>query len=96
MKAPRWLIATMFALFSVNSLGSCILAASSGCVWSLLDWQAKATVIVAIVVNWTNTMMSALVRFEKKIAAGQPPLGDTTFLTKQQPAVGPPQPKATE
>ena len=59
-----------FVLFSINSLGTCILSASSGCVWDNLDWQAKTTVVVAIFVNWTGTIMAFLSTASKKIKSG--------------------------
>jgi NADH:ubiquinone oxidoreductase subunit 6 (subunit J) len=56
-----------FFLFSINSLCSCIVAASAGSVWTNLDAQAKVTVIIAVIGNWTGTIMAFLSDARKKI-----------------------------
>ena len=56
-----------FVLFSFNALGTAFLAASAGSVWSNLDTQAKATVIVAVFVNWSNTIMAYIKQAAKKV-----------------------------
>ena len=84
------LAALMFGLFSINSLGSCVLAASAGCVWDNLDWQSRLTVILAVIVNWTNAVMAYVSKAAKKIESGQPPIGDdTSFVTKPNPPADP-------
>ena len=55
-----------FVLFSLNSLGTCFIAASAGCVWENLGTQEKITVIVAVFVNWTGTIMAYLSKAAKK------------------------------
>lgn len=49
-----------FILFSVNSLCTSITASMAGSVWGNLDPQSKFTIIVAIVGNWTGTIMAYL------------------------------------
>lgn len=73
-----------FCLFSLNSLGTCLLAASSGCVWDNLDWQSRVNVILALIVNWTGTIMAYVSKAAKKIEQGQNPIGDgdTQIITK--------------
>jgi len=62
-----WVTGVWIFFFSFVSLGSCVLAASSGCVWDVLDWQSKATVIVGIFVNWGTAMMAFLSRMAKQV-----------------------------
>jgi len=78
-----------FVLFSINSLGTCILAASAGSVWGNLGWQEKFTVAVAVVVNWTGTIMAYLKQAAKKIEAGQNPIDDNTQRFTNPPATKP-------
>ena len=68
IKALEWRMAVLwFVLFSVNSLCSCIVAAMAGSVWSNLQTQEKFTVIVAIVGNWTGTIMALFSKAAKKV-----------------------------
>lgn len=77
ISALEWKITVMwFILFTVNSLGTCILAASAGCVWDNLGWQEKLTVVLAVIVNWTGTMMAWLSKSAGKITSGQNPIID--------------------
>ena len=69
--ALEWKIAIMwFCFFTISSLGTAIIAASAGSVWGNLGWQERFTVILAIAVNWSNTMMAFLSKASKKIASG--------------------------
>lgn len=74
-----WLAIVLFVLFSVNALGTSILAASAGSVWSSLGTQEKFTICVAVVVNWTGTIMAFLSKAAQRIkATGELlPSGDT-------------------
>ena len=65
--ARYWITGVWIVLFSLNSLGTCVLAASSGCVWEVLDPQSKLTVVVAVFVNWTGTLMAFLSRMAKTV-----------------------------
>jgi hypothetical protein len=76
------LAAFWFILFSINSLCTCVLAASSGCVWNQLDTQSKWTVVIAVAANWTNAIMAYVSKAAKKIESGQLPFDDTTFIPK--------------
>jgi len=67
-----------FVLFSINSLGSCIIAASAGSVWANLGTQEKFTVIVAVITNWTGVIMAYIKQAAKKIESGEIPIGDDT------------------
>lgn len=85
--ALEWKMAiAWFVLFSVNSLGSCMLAASAGSVWSSLGTQERLTVITAVVVNWTGTIMAWISKSAKKLSSGENPIVDdgTIAITKQQ------------
>ena len=83
-----------FILFSINSLGTCVLAASAGCVWSALGWQEKFTICVAIIVNWTGCVMAYLKQAAKKIESGQFPINDDTQrFTNPNPPANPASPK---
>lgn len=59
-----------FILFTINSLGTCYLAVTSACVWHLLDTQSKIGVGVAIIVNWTGTMMAYISNASKRVKQG--------------------------
>lgn len=98
-----------FCLFSVNSLGTVIIAALQGAVWAQLSTQAKFLIITAIVSNWTGTIMAYVSKQAKRADAGQAaelangsapiPEGGTGFLAKAsvqvQPAPAAPQPPKT-
>lgn len=76
-----------FCLFSLNSLGTCVLAASSGCVWEQLDTQSKLTVIVAVMTNWTGTVMAFLSKTAQRIKQNPNdlPIDDAQFIDKPVP-----------
>ena len=87
----------MFVLFSVNSLCSCFVASMAGSVWATLDTQSKITVVVAMVGNWTGTVIA----FVSKAATRIKQTGDiftatTTDMHQEsvtsQPAPQPPKP----
>lgn len=73
----RLTIAFLF-LFSVNSLGTAIIAALTGVEWSTLSPQTKFLIIAAIVVNWTGLLMAFFRTAVSKIAKGENPIVDTT------------------
>lgn len=71
-----------FFLFSVNSLCTCIVASMAGSVWHNLGTQEKFTVIVAILGNWTGTIMAFISKTAQKIEKGELPI--------EEPAPEPP------
>lgn len=79
-----WRIAIiMFALFSLNSLCTAIIAALTGTVWNELDGQAKFLIILAIFVNWSGTIMAFLSKAAQKMHI--PVLGDDTVIINGKP-----------
>lgn len=68
IKLLEWRMAILwFVLFSVNSLCSCVVAAMAGSVWSSLGTQEKFTMVVAILGNWTGTIMALFSKAAKKV-----------------------------
>lgn len=55
-----WMAGLWAFLFSFNSLGSAIMVALAGTDWSASDKQTRFLIVVAIFVNWTNTMTAYL------------------------------------
>lgn len=47
-----------FCLFSVNALCSAMMIALANVTWATLDGQGKFMIAVALVWNWTNTIMA--------------------------------------
>lgn len=72
------------ALFSINSLCTCVVASMAGSVWSLCDTQTKFTMIVAIIGNWTGTMMAYMKQNLKKIEKGQLPFDENTAIAPKE------------
>ena len=84
-KALEWKMAAVwFALFSLNSLGTSVMASLTGAEWSQLDGQSKFMICVAVFVNWTGTITAFISKAGSRIQQGQPlfPTGDTQFLTQ--------------
>lgn len=86
VSALEWRMAVvMFILFSISSLCSCILAAMAGSIWHLLDNQSKFTVIVAILGNWTSTIIAYISKSAQRIKQGDDlinPPDDATLTPK--------------
>jgi hypothetical protein len=58
-----WVVnALMILFFTVNSLGTCVIAALMGKNWSLLTRSEQMLIIVVIMVNWSSMMMAFLNR----------------------------------
>ena len=75
----EWRLAIFwFILFSVNSLCTAITAALAGTDWAQIDGQAKFMVYVAILLNWTGTIMAFVSKNAGKISQGQLFEGDLT------------------
>ena len=53
---------TLVLLFTVNSLGTCIIAALMGKQWTILPLEEKFLLIVIVIVNWSTMMMAFLNR----------------------------------
>ncbi len=73
-----------FFLFSMNALGTCVLASLTGTKWGTLDGQSKFLIIVAIFVNWSGTIMAFVSRAARRInQTGEIfPQGDTQFIPR--------------
>src|SRR5271166_5873596 len=76
-------------LFSLNSLSTCIVASLLNADWSDLSGTKKVILCIAIVGNWTGSLMAFLSKTMARMEAGKPPIveGDTTFTTKQTTTV---------
>ena len=73
-----WVTGVWIFFFSFVSLGSCVLAASAGCVWEILDTQSKVTVVLGVFVNWGTAMMAFLSRMAKQVNVTLPEERSTT------------------
>ena len=83
INAKAWRFAILwFVLFSLNALGTSIIASLTGAQWDELKGQQKFLICTAIFVNWTGTIMAYMSRAAKKIESGQLPFDDTSFQTK--------------
>jgi hypothetical protein len=73
-----------FCLFSLNALGSSIMAALTGAVWNELDSQSKFMIVIAVMVNWTGTIMAFISKQANRIhqTGNLLPAEDTTILGK--------------
>lgn len=79
----EWRLAAFwFILFSVNSLCTAITAALVGADWATMDAQARFMVCVAVVLNWTGTIMAFVSKNATKISQGKPFDEDLTAITK--------------
>lgn len=67
----------MFCLFSLNSLGTSIIASLMGTNWDTITGQQKFEIIVAILVNWTGMIMAFFSKATQKVQKD----GFTGFLT---------------
>jgi hypothetical protein len=56
-----------FVLFSLNSLGTSILASLTGANWAELDGQSKFMIVMAVLVNWTGTIMAFISKQSARI-----------------------------
>jgi len=56
-----------FVIFSVNSLCSAVLISLIGANWITMDGQGKFMVIMAVIMNWTNTLGAFLFTRLKKV-----------------------------
>ncbi|MDE2097616.1 MAG: hypothetical protein KGL39_10245 [Patescibacteria group bacterium] len=82
-QARMWRMAIFwFILFSINSLCTCIVSAMAGSVWANLGSQEKFTVVVAIIGNWTGTIIAFVSKAARKIEEGKEPFDDTAIIKK--------------
>lgn len=65
-----WMAAVWALFFSVNSLGSAVMVALAGTTWSTSDGQTKFLIVVAIGVNWSNTILAYLHKGMSAISEG--------------------------
>ena len=82
--------------FSLNALGTCIVASLTNVKWSDIDQQAKLLLVTVVFINWSGTMMAFLSKTVARLEAGkQPPTNGTDFFTKPEPSTPelPAQPK---
>lgn len=82
--AYHWLTVVYFLLFSINSLALAIVASLMNAEWSELSHSSKFLVVVVIIGNWTNTMLSFINKTLHRAEQGKPLIetGDTTTITK--------------
>lgn len=82
----EWRIAIiMFMLFSINSLCMITLASLAGADWVMLDKQAKFMIYIAIMGNWTGTILAFVSKQAariKKTGEILPEDGGTQFITR--------------
>lgn len=73
-------------LFSLNSLGTCIMVGLTNTVWAQLTLQSKFILVIGIFVNWSGTLMAFLSKTVARLESGKPPPtnGDTSFLTNPE------------
>ena len=71
--AKARLYAGWLVLFSINSLGTCVIAALTGVEWESLSHQKRFLIVVAIGVNWTGHLMAL---FKQVVSNGGSTLPD--------------------
>lgn len=85
--AWEWRIACFwFLLFSLNSLCTSIMASLVNANWTDMDRQSKFLMIIAVMGNWTGTIMAFISQQAKRIQkTGLPfPTGDDTgFISRK-------------
>lgn len=85
--ALRWAAILYAVLFTLSSLGTCIVAALYGMRWKECDSQDKFIVIVLITTNWASTMMAYINRSAVKLRKGDLPFEETTIVRRNEVAV---------
>ena len=82
----EWRVAiVLFVLVSINSLCMITLAALAGCTWVELDPQARFMIYIAILGNWTGTIVALITKQAariKKTGEILPDDGGTQFVTR--------------
>jgi len=68
-------------LFTVNSLGTVVVAGLVNSDWEAMNKQSKFLFFAMVTINWTGTMMAFLSRNAKKIEDGELPDDTTTTVT---------------
>ncbi len=56
-----------FLLFSLNALGTCILASLTGTKWAELDTQNRWMIFIAVFVNWSGTIMAFISKTSARV-----------------------------
>ncbi len=74
-------------LFSIQSLCTCIVASFVNTSWDEMSPFKHTMVIIAILGNWTTTLMAFLSKTMARLEAGQPPIdtgvtGDAAVIAK--------------
>ncbi len=71
-------------LFSIQSLCTCIVAAFVNTSWDEMSPFKHTMVIIAILGNWTTTLMAFLSKTMARLEAGKPLIetGDTAMIAK--------------
>lgn len=85
----EWRVAIMyFILFSINSLSTVLLATLTGVNWTALPTQGKVMIVIAVIANWTGTIMAFVSQQAKRIKKTGDIFssGDTQVFTKQSPS----------
>lgn len=73
-------------LFTINSLGTCIVAALYNIKWKSLDAQDQFIICTLIVVNWTGTIMAMVNKSVSKLREGRLPFEETEALKRNEVA----------
>lgn len=69
--------------FSLNALGSCILAAFVNASWDDMGTSKRVLMGIAIGTNWTAMMMAFMSKTIARLENGQRPIGNgTDYFTK--------------
>ncbi len=73
-------------LYSVNALGSAIVASFMNVEWESLSSTSKFLLFVVILQSWTGTMLAFLNKTLARIQQGESPIpmGDTTMIVKTE------------
>ena len=75
-----------FALLSVNSLATSIIASLVGAKWSVLTSQEKVMIVFSVLANWTGLVLAFVRTSLTRIASGKAPIetGDTKHLARSE------------
>ena len=70
-------------LFTINSLGTVVVAGLVNSDWYAMNTQSKFLFYAMVTINWTGTMMAFLSRNAKKLEDGDLPDDSSTTTTVQ-------------
>jgi len=82
-KTTKQMVIWYGALFSVNALCSCIIAAFTNATWEDMLWPKRILTGIAILGNWTTVLMAFLSKTVARMESGKPAIngnGDAKSL----------------